>query len=316
MAKRDIYSAFNAIPWKLIRAKDICLDRRIRPLHIRIMPTNKCNANCQWCCYKDVDRQVELDIKEIKKIIDHFYVLGTRAITFSGGGEPTMHPDIEEMLLYAKNKGIECGLITNGLLWSAKKDNFKTLNKILTWIRVSVVDTVGSYNANIITNIAKKFKGVDIGVSFVVTKGVNLETAKNICEMANNYYNITHIKFIQDSYELGDDSLKTVKSVCDEITDKAFFIWRTEFTKGSKNCHVSLLKPVVDATGYIFPCCDTQHAVGIDTRHPSDRLKMCRWEDFGTAPHFNGAVCKKCYYDTYNLFLSELLNRGHHDEFL
>ena len=120
MNNKTTYSSFNSIPWKLVKSYNI-FPRRIEPLHIRIMPTNRCNANCKWCCYADADKRAELSTEEIKEIILYFFALGTRAITFSGGGEPTLHPGIEDMLTIAKDKGISCGLVTNGIEICHKK---------------------------------------------------------------------------------------------------------------------------------------------------------------------------------------------------
>lgn len=316
MIRKSAYSAFNAVPWKLIRAENVFMGNKISPLHIRIMVTNKCNASCEWCCYKDVDRKEELSIKELKDIIDYFYVIGTRAITFSGGGEPTIHPQVDEMLMHAKDKGIDCGIVTNGILWCKKGLDLEIPNKALTWARISVIETLGNYNTNMIINFAENLKDVDIGISFVAPKGANVALAADICKIANEFSNITHVKFIQDSYTLEDKVLQGIEAVCAPISKKAFFIWRNEFTEGRKDCHISLLKPVVDATGYVYPCCDVQHSIGVDTRHPPENFRMCYWEDFAGVERFDGSICKKCYYDMYNMFLDEMIKKTDHDSFL
>jgi len=279
------------------------------------MPTNRCNANCKWCCYADVDKQVELSIEEIKEIILYFFALGTRAITFSGGGEPTVHPHIDDMLSFAKDKGISCGLVTNGLKWSKKNLKLDVANKTLTWARMSIIETIGDYDIKKISRFANNLSNVDIGISFVVPDDVNIQLAIDICNLVKGISNITHIKFIQDSYNLNSNAIKEVEIACNKITNKAFFVPRTDYTKGQQKCQISLLKPVVNATGYIFPCCDIQHAAG-DFKHPPKNLRMCYWNEFHKAEYFNGSKCTKCYYDNYNLFLNNLLSKVEHINFL
>jgi len=316
MNKESVYSSFNSIPWKLIRAGNIFPSGKIKPLHIRLYPTNRCNASCGWCCYSDRDKSLELGISEIKKIIKYFSKLGTKAITFSGGGEPTLHPNIKDMLEYAKKKKIECGIVTNGLLWGKENVNLDFANKVLTWARISVIETIGSYDVDRIVNFANNLDEVDVGISFVVPKGVNIPLAKKICEIASITDNIKHVKFIQDSFVLNDKSMQLVIDECSNLTEKAFFIWRDVPSKGHKDCRVSLLKPVVDAAGYVYPCCDVQHSGSTDVRYMPDRYRMCYWEEFDQTNIFNGSNCNKCYYGMYNDFLEMMIKESDHDTFL
>jgi len=316
MNNESVYSSFNNIPWKLIRAGSIFPLGKIKPLHIRLYPTNRCNANCEWCCYSERDRSLELDIGEIRKIIKYFRKLGTKAITFSGGGEPTLHPNIKDMLEYAKKKGIECGLVTNGLLWSQKNVNLDFANKTLTWARLSVIETIKDYDVERIINFANDLNGVDIGISFVVPVGANILLAKRICEVVSGVDNIKHVKFIQDSFVLDDKSMQLVIDECSNLTEKAFFIRRDSPSKGHKDCCVSLLKPVVDAAGYVYPCCDVQHSGSIDVRYMPDKYRMCYWKEFSQANIFDGSNCNKCYYGMYNDFLEMMIKESDHDDFL
>lgn len=314
---RSRYSAFNNIPWKLVKHNNFSLDGRILPLHIRMYPTNKCNAKCKWCCYADMDRTLELDYKEMQDIINLFSFLGTKAITFSGGGEPTLHPKLSEILEYSSHKGINNGLVTNGLIWGQKKLNLKLESELLVWARVSVINTTGSYNTDIITNLIDNLPNTNIGVSFVVTEGVNIKLAQEICKIASKTLRLNHIKFIQDSFVIDkDEPMKEIEANCNKLTDKAFFVLRNTPTKGVKNCNVSLLKPVIGADGYVYPCCDVQHAIG-DVRDLVQNFRMCKAKDFcQIITPFDGSKCTKCYYGTYNDFLCEMLDRSNHDAFL
>ena len=49
------------------------------------------------------------------EIIDDCAAIGVKAIQFTGGGEPTVHPDHLELFLYAQELGIKTALVTNGV---------------------------------------------------------------------------------------------------------------------------------------------------------------------------------------------------------
>jgi len=109
------------------------------PVTVEIDLTNNCNHKCSFCFYADKigrGRMPTLDTKKVKKTISEMKKLGTRGISFTGGGEPMLHPDFLEIVKYSKNLGIDVGLITNGSAINGKKA--KDLNENLTWIRVSM----------------------------------------------------------------------------------------------------------------------------------------------------------------------------------
>lgn len=61
---------------------------------------------------------------------------GVRAVIFTGGGEPTIHRELEYLMLLAKHLGMKVGLITHGGLLHTKC--VPSLLLASEWIRVSV----------------------------------------------------------------------------------------------------------------------------------------------------------------------------------
>jgi len=108
------------------------------PLTIELDLTNHCNHRCSFCVWGEhiaVDKS-SLEKETIKQCIKDMKVLGTKAITFTGGGEPMIHKDFYEILSFAKSIGLDCGLITNGSAITEK--NCDLLMKNLKWIRLSM----------------------------------------------------------------------------------------------------------------------------------------------------------------------------------
>lgn len=75
-----------------------------------------CPNNCRFCSScAGMDKDAIIDFDTFKRVIDHFMNLGgIEEISFSGG-EPFLHPNLFEMIMYCKLKGIRVVLFTSGV---------------------------------------------------------------------------------------------------------------------------------------------------------------------------------------------------------
>ncbi len=79
-----------------------------------IIPMRKCNLDCGYCNeYDDVSKPVPL--ATMLERVDHLARLGATLITISGG-EPLLHPDLDDIIRRIRSHGIITGMITNGYL--------------------------------------------------------------------------------------------------------------------------------------------------------------------------------------------------------
>jgi len=84
------------------------------PIMAHIIPIRRCNLACAYCNeYDDFSKPVatEIVISRINKLAD----LGTSIITLSGG-EPLLHPDLDEIIAAMRRRGVMACMITNGYL--------------------------------------------------------------------------------------------------------------------------------------------------------------------------------------------------------
>src|SRR5882724_6913623 len=89
------------------------------PVLVHIIPMRRCNLDCGYCNeYDDVSKPVPLE--EMKRRLDLLAEMGTSIITISGG-EPLMHPELEEVIRHIRKRGMIAGMITNGFLLSEKR---------------------------------------------------------------------------------------------------------------------------------------------------------------------------------------------------
>jgi len=143
------------------------------PIYVLIEPVSACNLRCIMCYQidesfsSDKNFMGKMDISLFKKIIDECQQGGTKAITMASRGEPTLHPQLGEMLEYCSGKFLELKLNTN-----ATRLTDELCHKILKSGITDIVFSVDSYSKeeyesirvngifeNILNNI-KRFKEI------------------------------------------------------------------------------------------------------------------------------------------------------------
>src|SRR5579875_2887037 len=81
------------------------------PVMAQIVPMRRCNLSCAYCNeYDEVSKPVALD--EMHRRIDDLGRLGTSIITISGG-EPLLHPELDDIIRRIRKVGALAGMITN-----------------------------------------------------------------------------------------------------------------------------------------------------------------------------------------------------------
>jgi MoaA/NifB/PqqE/SkfB family radical SAM enzyme len=89
-----------------------------------IIPMRRCNLACGYCNeYDQVSKPVPLDV--MKRRLDKLAEFGTAIITVSGG-EPMMHPELDQIIRHIRSNGAIAGLISNGYYFTP--DRIKRLN--------------------------------------------------------------------------------------------------------------------------------------------------------------------------------------------
>src|SRR5271166_6226028 len=89
------------------------------PILAHIIPIRRCNLSCTYCNeYDDFSKPVPTD--RMKQRIDHLAGLGTSIITFSGG-EPLLHPELDELIAHIRKYPVIAAIITNGYLLTAER---------------------------------------------------------------------------------------------------------------------------------------------------------------------------------------------------
>ncbi len=327
MGSKEIsYTSASSLPLKIILDKELVKsireDKKILPRHINLNPENKCTQDCDWCSCSNRDKTLEMPYETVIDTMKKFKSLGAKGCTLTGGGELLCHPKANEIINGIYDLGIDVGMVTNAdLIKRLKKES---LDK-LTWMRISLGDgkKIGTRWWSNLEEVIGIEKNVDFSFSYVADS--NNPNYKLINKMVNfaNDFDFTHIRLVNNIFTANNlsQSMKNIKSnlIKSNIDDsKVIYQDRGIWTRGTKKCLISLLKPTITADGKLGACCGEQYMT-----NPPKRDYI---GDFGTIEdidkiwkeqkHYNGEKCVKCYYSNYNTLLSTLSEGIKHKNFV
>lgn len=192
------YSNIKAL-WHLDRLAALRSGGLIVPAQIQLILSDLCDQSCHFCNYRmptgtsieqfrgpqgQVNPNRKIPTAKAFEILDDAAASGVKAIQFTGGGEPLVHPDFLAIASHALSLGLECALVSN--LWHLK-DGWRDILPWFAWIRASVDagraatyaairQTPEAAYATVIANITSlaqqiAWKGTPtlLGVGFVIT---------------------------------------------------------------------------------------------------------------------------------------------------
>jgi len=199
------------------------LTHTAHPLLVQIVPIRRCNIDCGYCNeYDKVSPPVPT--AEMRRRIDKLADLGTSVVAFSGG-EPMLHPDLDDLIRHIRARGMMAGLITNGYFLVPKR--IQALNDAgLDFLQISIdniePDDVSKKSLRLLDKKLehlREYATFDVNINSVLGGGIkNPEDARTINTRARELGFSTSIGIIHD----GRGSLKPLapveRKVFDEVT--------------------------------------------------------------------------------------------------
>jgi len=199
---------------------------------LEVMLTPNCNGTCSWCVEKKGYHP------ENKDSLDKLYevILSTKKKNvILLGGEPTLYPNIKELIDLLSQAGKNVYLTTNGSL--LKNDFYKNLTN-LSGLNVSIHHFDLYKNQEIVgINIDKK----DLYLTFSKLKNHNVKIRLN-CNLIDSYIDSEEVlyKYIDFAKSLNVDSIRFAElKNCDgsfislgKILDYEYGLNEDPFTKG------------------------------------------------------------------------------------
>jgi MoaA/NifB/PqqE/SkfB family radical SAM enzyme len=273
------------------------------PLYVRIKPINLCDHGCFFCVYstgfrvKDdpknhINSGMHADMKErdiihrdkMVEILNDLSSMGVKAITWSGGGEPLLHPNISEFINLAKNLKMQSSIITNGTLLKGR--NAEAL-KDSHWVRVSIdyfdsksikkFRNIKETNFSKILNNIKNFAlikdgSTNLGVNYIIHKD-NYKGIYDITSILKDHgvENIRYSPMYSNEFytyhnEIYKDVNNEIKKTIKNLNSKSFQIFSSypdtinenNIRHGSirtyKRCYIMETVPVIGADLNVYAC--------------------------------------------------------------
>ena len=321
--------------------------KRVAPVYIRIKPTNICNENCYYCHYKNAYLNLDdyhphdyIPREKMLEIIEDMCVMGVKAVTFSGGGEPLVYPYIKEAMEKILAAGIDLSMITNGVLLEGEAAEMLARAK---WVRMSIDSADGDMYAQIrgvkpetftrlcdnIAAFAKiKQANCELGVNFVVTK-YNHEQVYAMAKLMQSL-GVNHIKYAAlqsnatEKYHAPfKDQVMADIAKARELENEHFRIidlytsdWERVsrgiqiFDRAYEKCYIKELVCVIAANQKVYYCHDKAYLNNGLVGDLHERRFKDVWfseEVTGKFRKFNAhQICREhCVYDDRNILLNQ-----------
>lgn len=297
----------------------ILAGEKVPPVTCEIDPTNYCQNKCRFCYFEGYLQHtpMQLNYDLYLRLISDLQTMGVKSVTFTGGGEPTLHPRFKSMVRDAKRRGFALGLITNGL----KIDDTKDLLDHFDFIRVSLnaatpetyyeltknKDGFEKVRVNLATLSLARRRGLTVGISYVICPENQHEV-----ELAEKMANDIGVDYIQFKPEVGNGLPRNEHSPVALFTDRYP-------VDSDLPCKIAGLVGIVGADGQAYFCCqkrgDSAFVVG-DLRTTFFPKVWAKRK--GMKPDISG--CTTCRYMNYAVDYREYVNPKYsflrHREFL
>jgi len=230
----------------------------------------------------------------LKKIIDDVHAINTDAITISGDGEPWLHPQIEKIISYIKNKDLHLTINTNLTFPSLKTlKSFSKTDKLRVnaaslseSLYCKIHDTNSNVYKNLIRNltIIKRISDINakpkVTIVYIVTKLNYMLLPKMISSLQK--YGITHIeielmeeKKFTRQLSLNSKQISEFRRLIGNIQKKNIKIeCNFDLAKNQKNlckeCYIPYLNSRIEIDGTVAFCCQNHNlTVGNINKDPS-----------------------------------------------
>ena len=223
------------------------------PIYLLLEPVSACNLRCPFCHQIDDDftsnQQMmgKMDLSLFKKIIDEAHDGGTQAVTLTCRGEPTLHPQIGEMLEYCSGKFIELKMNTN-----ATRLNEKLIHKILKSGMTELVFSVDSH-------YKEEFESLRVGANFESV----VSNVKKFKEIRDRDYPNSACITRASGVQVGKQDPEKYKKFWQPFVDHVVMVnmlHRWDIYNNSKNlsskgfCHYLCRSLCIYFDGCVIPC--------------------------------------------------------------
>ena len=289
---------------------------QVVPIMVHLIPTHRCQMDCSYCCFKNRrDKKLDMPFDMLKEGISSFHRLGTRSVEFTGGGDPTLYPWINEALEFMHKLNMHIGLITNSV-----DSQLVKYWQYCNWIRISL-NTLDCYDNMNIGPI--KDSGAYISACYIWNEVSTPDNFKRIARFAEDEKIVCRVApdCIKPGNEI-DESVEMLQEILREYKDNKF-VFLSDFNitteRPNFDCYIHMIKPCFYVDGYVYSCPSTELAW--ENNHQIDAsAKVCKYDEIldfykGDAINKTHRSCSYCKYVKQQVVLEEVLTETTFNEF-
>lgn len=220
---------------------------RAVPVSIQVAPTSRCQLKCSFCSNVNRKKNEDIEYSVFLTFLRTVLELGAKTVEWTGGGDPTLHPDINKMIQVANSLKLEQGLITNGLGF----DNIDKKNlSLLKWVRISMncLDYVDK------VDLPKLSKGTTLGFSYVMNNNTTLESLGKLSYHVKKYAP-KYVRVVPNCQASEEEQIRNNKHYAKKIAKigEPYFYQAKVFEKPNK-CYWGYFKPFLLHDGFVYRC--------------------------------------------------------------
>ena len=240
------------------------LQHPLYPITLHLALTDACNLDCVFCSVKNRGRQ-SLSTQQIFEVVSHPIFGQLAGVELTGGGEPTLHPEIEPIIRILSSRQLRLGLITNGTML-ARRLQPETM-ALLTWIRVSLnsLDYVAEIDLTTIPN------GPLLGFSYVLNEHTTPAIIATVADYADRH-KAAYVRIVPDCLAPADQ-LAAMPSL--PLDHPKFYLQSKAFRSltSVSPCRIGYLKPYLNTDGYFYWC----SGVCLEEQKFTAKYRMGHW---------------------------------------
>jgi MoaA/NifB/PqqE/SkfB family radical SAM enzyme len=275
-ARRNLH----AVTFQLRQAQVVAraMKSRRHPIVAHIVPTRRCNLACTYCNeFDDISQPVP--IETMLRRIDCLAELGTTVITISGG-EPLLHPELDDIIRQIRKRGSIATLITNGYLLTPRR--IQRLNQAgLDHLQISIdnvkPDEVSKKSLKVLDRKLQwlaEHAAFQVNINSVIGTSERAEDAAAVARRARELAFATTVGIVHDGQgqlrPLGEAELRVYQEITGSGPSFSTFAYYNQFQKnlieGKPNhwsCRAGSRYLYICEDGLVHYCSQQRGAPGI-----------------------------------------------------